>query len=294
MTVEAKSPQLLHKPASSAAWLMTETAAKPTLPRRAALTQPVRKAIGELFFLWPRLQRFPILAYHSIADVSGQDVETVAPAEFERQLAWLAGRFEVMTVSELVRVMAQSPTKRHIVAITFDDGYRDGLLISLPMLQRHGFRATFYIPTAYIGGLSAWNPVDYIGHRPVLTAPDIRTLSDAGQEIGSHGHNHVDLTSVGDVLLDEELARSQGILADIIRKPVVAFAPPHGRSNGIVAERARRLGYSHLVKGGRFTANPKEASPFDLQRITIARGDSLREFTKKVSGAYQWLKFRER
>jgi peptidoglycan/xylan/chitin deacetylase (PgdA/CDA1 family) len=274
---------------------MTETVAKPTLPQRAALTQPVRKAIGELFFLWAGLQRFPILAYHSIADAPGQDVETVAPAEFERQMAWLAaGRFEVMTVSELVRVMAQPPTKRHIVAITFDDGYRDSLLISLPILQRHGFRATFYIPTAYIGGLSAWNPIDYIGHRPVLTAPDIRTLSEAGHEIGSHAHSHVDLTSVDPTRVEEELERSQRVLADITGKPVVAFAPPHGRSNGIVAERARHLGYSHLVKGGRFTANPKETSPFDLQRITIARGDSLREFTKKVSGAYQWLKFRDR
>ena len=77
-------------------------------------------------------------------------------------------------------------------------------------------------------------------------------------------------------------------------KPVVAFAPPHGRSNGMVAERARRLGYSHLVRGGRFTANRKGTSPYDLQRITIARGDSLREFAKKVSGAYQWLTFRDR
>ena len=64
--------------------------------------------------------------------------------------------------------------------------------------------------------------------------------------------------------------------------------------NGIVAERARRLGYSHLVRGGRFSANLKGTSPYDLQRITIARGDSLREFAKKVSGAYHWLTVRDR
>ncbi len=279
---------------------MTGTVGIFTLPRRAALTQPLRKALGEPFFLLARLrgygtQRFPILTYHSISDQPGSDVETVTPVNFERQMACLAARgFEAVTVSDLVRTMAGPPASRRVVALSFDDGYRDNVVSALPILRRHGFRASFYISSAYIGGLSLWNPVDYIGHRPMLDATEIRALSDAGHEIGSHAHSHVDLTSVDPARVEEELERSQRVLADITGKPVVAFAPPHGRSNGMVAERARRLGYSHLVRGGRFTANLKGTSPYDLQRITIARGDSLREFAKKVSGAYQWLTFRDR
>jgi peptidoglycan/xylan/chitin deacetylase (PgdA/CDA1 family) len=279
---------------------VTGTVPNAALPRRGALTQPLRKAVGELFFLFARLRgysapRFPILAYHSVSDEPGSDIETVRPVDFECQMSWLAARgFEAVTVSDLIAVITRPSPRRRVVAITFDDGYRDNLVTALPILRRHGFRATFYISSAYIGGLSRWNPVEYIGHRPMLGNSEIRALSAAGHEIGSHAHSHVDLTSVDPARVEEELERSRRVLADITGEPVVAFAPPYGRLNGMVAERARRLGYSHLVRGGRFTANPKGAAPYDLQRITIARGDSLREFAKKVSGAYQWLTFRDR
>jgi peptidoglycan/xylan/chitin deacetylase (PgdA/CDA1 family) len=269
-------------------------------PRRAALTQPVRKALGELFLSLMRFQgngvsRFPILAYHSIADMPGLDVETVAPSDFGEQMAWLASRrFEVVTVSELVQRMARPSGVRPMVAITFDDGYRDNIVAALPILQRYGFTASFYVASGYIGRQSGWNPVDYIGHRPMLTSRDIRMLSDSGQEIGSHTHSHTDLTRIDAALLDEELDRSRRILGDITGKPVVAFAPPYGRSNDTVVARVAHSGYTHLVKGGRFTSNPKGASPFDLRRITVARWDSVREFARKVSGAYQWLAFRDR
>jgi len=279
---------------------VTGTVSNPTLPRRASLTQPVRKAFGEPFFLLARLrgysaQRFPIVTYHSISDQPGSDVETVTPVDFERQMACLAARgFEAVTVSDLVRTMAGPPARRRVVAITFDDGYRDNVVSALPILRRHGFRASFYISSAYIGGLSLWNPVDYIGHRLMLGNSEIRALCEAGHEIGSHAHSHIDLTSVDPARVEEGLERSQRVLADITGKPVVAFAPPYGRLDGRVVQCARRLGNSHLVRGGRFTANPKGTSPYDLRRITIARGDSLREFAKKVSGAYQLLTFRDR
>jgi len=240
-------------------------------------------------------RQFPILTYHSISDAPGSDVETVAPHDFERQMAWLKRRgFEVVRVSDLLVAMTGASSKRRVLSVTFDDGYRDNLVTALPILRRYGFRATFYIPTAYIGGLSLWNPIDYIGHRPMLTAREIRSLSRAGQEIGSHAHSHTDLTLVDSAALDEELDRSREILSDIIGTAVVAFAPPYGRSNEAVVSRVVRLGYKHLVRGGRFTANPKDASPFNLCRITIAREDSFREFGRKVSGAYQWLTFRDR
>ena len=279
---------------------MTQTVPHPSPPARAAVTQPFRKALGELFLLATRLRGykvsgFPILAYHSVADDPGPDVETVAPADFGRQMAWLAARgFEVVTVSEVVQAMARPSANGRVVGVTFDDGYRDNLLIAFPILQRYRFLASFYISTAYIGGLSVWNPSDYIGHRPMLAAAEVRVLSDAGHEIGSHAHHHIDLTSVDGALVDEELSQSQRILAGVTGKPVFAFAPPHSRSNEAVVQRAARLGYTHMVRGGRFTANPAGTSPFDLRRITIQRGDSLREFARKVSGAYQLLAFRDR
>lgn len=267
-------------------------------PARARLTQPLRRALGELFFPLAKIRlrrRFPILTYHSVAAEPGVDVETVTPGDFERQMAWLAARgIRAVTVSDLVQAQARSAPGPPLVAITFDDGYRDNVTTAFPVLGRHGFAATFYVSTDYIGRLSTWNDVEYIGHRPMMTDGEIRRLADAGQEIGSHSHTHADLTRVDSARLDEELRLSRTILADITHQPIVALAPPYGRSNATVVAQAARVGYAHAVGGGRFTANRAGESPFHLRRITVARGDSLREFAKKVTGAYQWLRLHDR
>jgi peptidoglycan/xylan/chitin deacetylase (PgdA/CDA1 family) len=260
----------------------------------------MRRAIAEPFLLWAswhsfRPQGFPILTYHSVADVEGADVETVRPASFEGQLAWLA-RHGIMgaTVSELVDSMASEEQSSAAVALSFDDGYLDNYQTALPLLSAYGMRATFYVVAAYVGTTSSWNPVDYIGHRPLLGRPEIEALARHNMEIGSHGLSHVDLTELTEAQLDEELVRSRRILQELAGSAVRGLAAPFGRSSPLVESRAARTGYTHLVRGGRFIANRQDTPPHELCRITVARDDSMREFAKKVSGAYRWLSLWQR
>ncbi|MFZ2388044.1 MAG: polysaccharide deacetylase family protein [Polaromonas sp.] len=41
--------------------------------------------------------------------------------------------------------------------ITFDDGYVDNFHVAMPILQRHGFSATFFIATGFLDGGRMWN-----------------------------------------------------------------------------------------------------------------------------------------
>jgi peptidoglycan/xylan/chitin deacetylase (PgdA/CDA1 family) len=69
----------------------------------------------------------------------------VSPAEFERHVAYLAARYRVLPVPDIVAALRAGRTlPRHALAITFDDGYADNLEAAR-VLARYGLSATFYL-----------------------------------------------------------------------------------------------------------------------------------------------------
>jgi peptidoglycan/xylan/chitin deacetylase (PgdA/CDA1 family) len=54
-------------------------------------------------------------------------------------------------------------------------------------------------------------------------------MHDAGMHIGSHAMTHRFLTTLSGPEEEEELARSQALLQEIVVEPVDHFAPPGGR-----------------------------------------------------------------
>jgi peptidoglycan/xylan/chitin deacetylase (PgdA/CDA1 family) len=56
-----------------------------------------------------------------------------------------------------VRRLQTSSLPARAAAITFDDGYADNCTHALPILQRHGAHATFFIATGFLNGGRMWN-----------------------------------------------------------------------------------------------------------------------------------------
>ena len=103
-------------------------------------------------------RRATLLMYHRVlpaAECEGYPFPSlVMPAEaFEQQVAWLAKHAEVVTAAEVMarRNSATAPTRRPVVAITFDDGYADNHAIAAPILDRHGVPATFFLASEFVG-----------------------------------------------------------------------------------------------------------------------------------------------
>jgi peptidoglycan/xylan/chitin deacetylase (PgdA/CDA1 family) len=76
---------------------------------------------------------------------------------FDAQLTWLKSVFNVLPLSEAVTRLKAGTLPARATAITFDDGYADNFTHALPVLQKHGLTATFFIATAYLNGGRMFN-----------------------------------------------------------------------------------------------------------------------------------------
>jgi peptidoglycan/xylan/chitin deacetylase (PgdA/CDA1 family) len=96
-----------------------------------------------------------ILMYHSVAaDAKARFIwpgNRIAPATFERQIAFISAHRRVVTLSELVDDIARGITPpAGTVCITFDDGYRDNLTIAAPILAKYQLPATLFLATGLV------------------------------------------------------------------------------------------------------------------------------------------------
>ena len=87
-------------------------------------------------------------------------------------------------IAEAVKALREGRLPRRAVAITFDDGYRDNHAQALPVLQRHGLHATFFIASGFLDGGRMWNDtvIESVRRSP-LSALDLRgtAFADLGE-----------------------------------------------------------------------------------------------------------------
>ena len=93
-----------------------------------------------------------ILLYHRIdSPITDPWRLAVSPERFGQHLAVLRDRFRPLPVADLVAALrARRPLARG-VAVTFDDGYADNVLLGVPLLRQHTIPATVYVTAGYLG-----------------------------------------------------------------------------------------------------------------------------------------------
>jgi peptidoglycan/xylan/chitin deacetylase (PgdA/CDA1 family) len=104
------------------------------------------------------LGRLTILIFHRV--LSGPDPlfpGEIDTARFARICLWLRQSMHVLPLDEAVTRLRQCTLPPRAAAITFDDGYADNHALALPILQRHGLSATFFIATGFLDGGRMWN-----------------------------------------------------------------------------------------------------------------------------------------
>lgn len=77
--------------------------------------------------------------------------------QFDAMLGWVNRWCNVLPLDEAAARLKAGTLPTRAAAITFDDGYADNHDVALPILQRHGLPATFFIATAYLDGGRMWN-----------------------------------------------------------------------------------------------------------------------------------------
>ncbi len=98
--------------------------------------------------------------------------DEVDARRFDRLLGWIKYWFNVLPLDEAIERLQRDDLPARAAAITFDDGYADNYEVALPILQRHGLSATFFIAVGFLNGGRMFNDtlIETVRHcqEPVL------------------------------------------------------------------------------------------------------------------------------
>lgn len=226
-----------------------------------------------------------VLAYHWVDRDPGTRLRAwgLTPDTFAAQMNALAdGGYDVLTLGEVMRVVrGERPPAQKTVALTFDDGYRDVLDHVLPVLERFGFRATFFLVSDRVGGFNSWDARHGDPPRPLMGWGDAAALAARGMEIGSHSRTHPFLTSLSESEMEQEILGSKETIEDRLGQPVRFFSYPHGLHDARCRRLVARAGYTGACTT-RFGGNGARTDPFQLNRSEITHDDGAWSFLFKV------------
>lgn len=188
----------------------------------AAIPIPVSNNLTDAATILARPE-VPILCYHQVRDYRSSDSKTardyiVPVSTFRQQMQALADSgYQSILPGELYDYLTTGksiPPKS--VMITFDDSRADQVTAALPELNRHGFKAVFFIMTV------ALNKPGY------MSREQVKQLADEGHVIGSHTYDHKNVKTYTPDDWVDQVQKPSIQLQTITGKPVEYFAYPFG------------------------------------------------------------------
>ena len=236
-------------------------------------------------------QTVPILLYHSVSVEATPRYRpyVLAPDQFEAHLVWLrSAGYTSITVTELAEGMAGARTlPSQPIALTFDDGLADFQSHALPLLQRHGFRATLYVTTGFVGRTAEWLAREGEHRRPMMTWDQIAALPEQVIECGAHSQTHPQLDTLSRHAAQAEIAGSKAELERQLGQPVHSFAYPHGYHDSTVRDLVRQSGYTSACAVKDALSRTSD-DPFTLARVVIGADTRPVDLAGRLLGPAEW------
>lgn len=218
---------------------------------------------------------FKVLMYHGIVDgkcplpedrETGADLYDLPSHQFEDHMAFLSqAGYGVTTVPD---GQIAKP-----VIITFDDGELNNFQIALPILNKYGYKAYFFII------------VGRVGRSGYMTWAQIKQLSLQGMIIGSHGLSHQILTNLMDTQIDEELRASKRAIEVNLGREIDTLSIPRGFCNDKLIQKAYEIGYKTVFISDR----PDDLKSHCLSRIAVKNRWTSRHLANALEGKTTWL-----
>lgn len=241
-------------------------------------------AAGYSFLITAR-RGLPVLMYHKIStDVV--DKLTINVFNFEKQLVYLkTHHYHPISFEQLIQYhlhKTQLPTKP--VLISFDDAYENNFLHLYPLLKKHGFKATIFLPVGFLGKTNDWDD----GNESIMTFDLLKEMDSAFVEYGLHSFLHKNLSLIPTYEIVEDTLNCFSTLSanSIPFVPVIAY--PYGRYP--IEKEAYTIFKNTLIDNGimmgtrignRINRLPLK-DPFCIKRIDIHGTDSFWKFKLKI------------
>ena len=257
---------------------------------RFAAVSAAKKAVKLALLAPASAKRTPdpglyVLIYHRVGAGQGQEMDQPLPM-FRRQMEWLSSNASVVPLADGLDRLAEGPFEHDLVAITFDDGYRDVFVRAWPVLRDLGLPATVFPATGFLEGESP-APIRAgaasAGEPPLPLGWDqVGEMAASGLVgVGSHTHTHRDFDGLRPDQAEEECERSNALLSSRAGVTPHVFAYPRAvvGNEDVVARRYR------WAVGADGTKNvPGAVDPHRLSRTPVRASDGFFFFRRRLDG----------
>ena len=228
--------------------------------------------------------KIPILSYHSVSDENCP--LSLKINQFEKQLKYLKKNgFQSVFIDEI------NKSKNKKIIITFDDGYKDLISNSLPILKKYNFKATCFVVSNLIGETNSWDENDKnITKKKLMNKMDIALWIKNGMKIGSHSKNHKNLTNLSYEIMLNEITESKFYLENLIDSAVDSFCYPFGSFNEkIIEEVKKNYKFAFTTKRSRYDQSIH--NKYLLPRIDMGKKMSNFKMYLKLNTPYEDFKY---
>jgi peptidoglycan/xylan/chitin deacetylase (PgdA/CDA1 family) len=267
---------------------------EPTASARAraarSFASSVMAAILAVCGIWPTnlladSPGLPIIVYHQIRNTSdgpADSLEAISLDRFNSEMRYLHEHgYVALSADEVVDyINGGDPLGKKIVAIQFDDGWKSSQL-ALPVLERYGFTATFWI---IAGKGIGWPHMDWDGIEAIARNPRYTIYSHTMTHPWKPGDTMLDWvdrprTGKGRDEVRWELTESRRVLVEKLGRPVPYLAWPGGHYNDVLIELAKEAGYIALFTIDEGINRPGE-DPFRIRRTMVHGGCDTEAFAQ--------------
>ncbi|MDP5054067.1 MAG: polysaccharide deacetylase family protein [Congregibacter sp.] len=230
-----------------------------------------------------------ILMYHMVREAQpGAKFNKlrVSPANFERQIRWLAEQgWYFASMSDLSKA-SRLPAKT--VVLTFDDGYEDNLLNADPVLARYGAKATLYVvedrfDRDWSSSKKAHHDSGELMREPKLTDLQLEQMLASGRwELGGHTRTHANLAKLDQTQRETEIAGARQSMAARFSVPMESFAYPFGIYGPEDVAAAVAAGFTSAVTTREGIPEDVASQTMELPRIKISGNDTMLAFRLRL------------
>ena len=235
--------------------------------------------------MMPAPSGLPILVYQKIS-VGKHDKLTISAPQLNEQLALIERLgYTPISFSDLKSFISQQrPLPDKPILLTFDGGYESVYRLAYPLLKKHQFKATIFVPTKYIG---KFNQRDE-GAEKIMGPLAIQEMTRDLIEIGLQSHQHGSNNSYSASQIELDLSQCISTLEQHRCPFVRVFAYPYGAApvDQRTREGVRSAFQKHGIEFALRIRSQVNAFPlrdvYDLKRIRINGTDSMRQFKAKL------------
>jgi peptidoglycan/xylan/chitin deacetylase (PgdA/CDA1 family) len=229
------------------------------------------------------MAKLPVLMYHNVTLNESESVGlTISAGLLEEHFKYL--KHSGYTALHLDQLDTINSLPAKTLLITFDDVAESQLEYAVPLLEKYGLKAVFFIPFKYVGGSDDWNE----GSVKIMSLEQLKSINPDVVQFAWHSYSHGHYKAMGEAEIIEDLDNCQKFIEESGLAVYPAIAYPFGsypkkrdanaRFKQLLQSKGLKMGFRIGNRVNRFPLKDK----FEIQRIDIKGEDTLLKFRLKL------------